>query len=71
MRKQEPSIESIEKCFEITQELSKDNIGRNFRCPCCDVRRIVKARTNKDDWLHTGCNCTYNYLSAHGLLEKI
>lgn len=71
MAKEERTIEAIESFYQITQNLSKDNQGKNFRCPCCDTRRIAKAgRTKEDDWYHTGCRCTYEYLSAHGLLIK-
>lgn len=56
----------VEKCYEITQGLSNDNKKHNFRCPCCGLTRIAKAKTDaKDDWNHTGCRCTYSWLSAH------
>ncbi len=67
---EEKAIEAIDQCYTITQKLSQDSKNRNFRCPVCDLNRIAKARTKDDDWFHTGCKCTYQYLSAHGLTIK-
>ena len=67
---EEKAIEAIDQCYTITQKLSQDNKNRNFRCPVCDLNRIAKARATDDDWFHTGCKCTYQYLSAHGLTIK-
>ena len=59
----------IEQSFELTQKLSRINNKRNFRCPCCQLNRIAKAQTGeKNEWLHTGCCCTYRWLRAHGKL---
>ena len=61
----------IEKSFEITQKLSNDHINENFTCPCCGITRIAKAKEGKtDEWNHTGCQCTYKWLSAHKKLIK-
>lgn len=59
----------IAKCFEITQQLSKDHQGHNFRCPCCTVNRIAKAKVNENEWNHTGCNCTLKWLEQNHLLS--
>lgn len=60
----------IEMSFNVTQDLSRENRRRNFICPVCHIKRIAKARTGEPhEWLHTGCICTYNWLSAHGKLE--
>lgn len=68
MAKAERAIEAIESFYKITQNLSKENEGKNFRCPCCTILRIAKADRKPDDWFHTGCRCTREYLSAHGLI---
>lgn len=68
---QEKTPESIEKSFEITQGMSEQNKGRNFRCPVCDVKRITKGLTpNIDGWYHTGCRCTHSWLGLHDKLIK-
>lgn len=61
----------IEQSFEITQRLSAENIGKNFNCPCCGITRIAKAKIGTaDEWDHTGCQCTYKWLSKHKKLIK-
>lgn len=59
----------IEQSFEMSQKFSRMNGKHNFKCPICKLTRIAKAQTGeKDEWLHTGCRCTYQWLSAHGKL---
>lgn len=59
----------IEQNFEITQKASRFNKNHNFRCPCCHLNRIAKGLIGeKDEWFHTGCRCTYQWLSLHGKL---
>lgn len=52
--------------YEHTQELSRKHAGKNFRCPTCDINRIAKAKLCKEEWNHTGCKCTMEYLDATG-----
>lgn len=59
----------IEQSFEITQKASRFNKNHNFCCPCCHLHRIAKGLIGeKDEWFHTGCRCTYQWLSLHGKL---
>lgn len=64
-------IEEITTQWKITQETSA-RANTNFKCPCCSVTRILKAKDKKNpnDWKHTGCVCTYKYLDITGQLIR-
>ena len=64
-------IEEITTQWKITQETSA-RANTNFKCPCCSVTRILKAKDKKNpsDWKHTGCVCTYKYLDITGKLIR-
>ena len=61
----------IEMNFTSTQAMSEAHKGHNFRCPLCGITRINKGKRGEDGWFHTGCLCTYDWLSAHGKLIEL
>ncbi|MBQ3785009.1 MAG: hypothetical protein II843_01280 [Alphaproteobacteria bacterium] len=64
-------IEEITTQWKITQGTS-ERADTNFKCPCCHIKRVLKAKDKKNpnDWKHTGCVCTYKYLDITGQLIR-
>lgn len=64
-------IDEIMSSYELTQSTSA-RLNTNFKCPCCTITRVLKAKDKKNpnDWKHTGCVCTYKYLDITGQLIR-
>lgn len=64
-------IDEIMGCWELTQATSA-RLNTNFKCPCCTITRVLKAKDKKNpnEWKHTGCACTYRYLDITGSLIR-